>query len=96
MGAMDAGSVLQQRTLRTLRTRSRLAWFLLGMVAVALMVTLTSCFGPSSTPLRIGANLWTGYEALFLARDMGDLKGKPIRLIDFTFRDRRSQGLPQQ
>jgi NitT/TauT family transport system substrate-binding protein len=34
-------------------------------------------------PLRIGANLWTGYETLFLARDLGELKGKPIRLMDF-------------
>ncbi|MEA5412681.1 ABC transporter substrate-binding protein [Synechococcus sp. BA-120 BA3] len=53
------------------------------MVALALMVTLTSCFGPSSAPLRIGANLWTGYETLYLARDLGELKDKPIRLIDF-------------
>jgi NitT/TauT family transport system substrate-binding protein len=63
--------------------RSRPAWFLLGMVALALMVALTSCFGPPSMPLRIGANLWTGYETLFLARDLGELKGKPIRLMDF-------------
>ncbi len=33
--------------------------------------------------LRTGANLWTGYETLFLARDLGELNGKPIRLIDF-------------
>ncbi len=63
--------------------RSRPAWFLLGMLALALMVALTSCFGPPSMPLRIGANLWTGYETLFLARDLGELKGKPIRLMDF-------------
>ncbi|MBM5822206.1 MAG: nitrate ABC transporter [Cyanobacteria bacterium K_Offshore_surface_m2_011] len=66
-----------------LRTRRRPGWFLLGMVALALMVTLASCFGPSSAPLRIGANLWTGYETLYLARDLGELKDKPIRLIDF-------------
>jgi len=66
-----------------LRTRRRPGWFLLGMVALALMVTLTSCFGPSSAPLRIGANLWTGYETLYLATDLGELKDKPIRLIDF-------------
>lgn len=86
MGAMPAGSVLDQKTPRTprmLRTRRRPGWFLLGMVALALMVTLTSCFGPSSAPLRIGANLWTGYETLYLARDLGELKDKPIRLIDF-------------
>jgi len=86
MGAVPAGSVLDQkspRTPRMLRTRRRPGWFLLGMVALALMVTLASCFGPSSAPLRIGANLWTGYETLYLARDLGELKDKPIRLIDF-------------
>ncbi len=86
MEAMHTSSVLEQKTLRMpriLRPRSRPAWFLIGMVALAVMVTLTSCFGPSAAPLRIGANLWTGYETLFLARDLGELKGKPIRLIDF-------------
>lgn len=83
MGAVPAGSVLDQKTPRMLRTRRRPGWFLLGMVALALTVTLTSCFGPSSAPLRIGANLWTGYETLYLARDLGELKDKPIRLIDF-------------
>jgi NitT/TauT family transport system substrate-binding protein len=33
--------------------------------------------------LRIGANLWTGYETLYLARDLGALEQKPIRLLDF-------------
>lgn len=77
---MDADPVLQQRTLRM---RPRPAWFLRGLLALALVVALTSCFGPPSTPLRIGANLWTGYETLYLARDLGELEGKPIRLIDF-------------
>jgi NitT/TauT family transport system substrate-binding protein len=66
-----------------LRIGRRPAWFLFGMVALTLMVALTSCFGPPSMPLRIGANLWTGYETLFLARDLGELKDKPIRLMDF-------------
>jgi NitT/TauT family transport system substrate-binding protein len=66
-----------------LRIGRRPAWFLFGMVALALTVALTSCFGPPSMPLRIGANLWTGYETLYLARDLGELKDKPIRLIDF-------------
>lgn len=66
-----------------LRIGRRPAWFLFGIVALVLTVALTSCFGPPSMPLRIGANLWTGYETLYLARDLGELKDKPIRLIDF-------------
>ena len=68
---------------RILSIGPRLAWFLRGMVALALVAALTSCFGPPSMPLRIGANLWTGYETLFLARDLGELEGKPIQLFDF-------------
>jgi NitT/TauT family transport system substrate-binding protein len=83
-------STLRQSTLRqsTLRIRSRPTCVQLGMgglsllAALPLMVALTSCFGPSSTPLRIGANLWMGHETLFLARDLGELNGKPIRLVD--------------
>lgn len=65
------------------KLRCRPAWLLLSTVALTLTVAITSCLGPSATPLRIGANLWTGYETLFLARDLGELKGKPIQLIDF-------------
>jgi NitT/TauT family transport system substrate-binding protein len=48
-----------------------------------LTVAITSCLGPSETSLRIGANLWTVGETLFLATDLGDLKGKTIQLMDF-------------
>lgn len=65
------------------KLRCRPAWLLLFTVALTLAVAITSCLGPSAPPLRIGANLWTGYETLFLARDLGELKGKPIKLIDF-------------
>lgn len=63
--------------------QSRRWSFRFGMVAVAMVVALLGCFSAPPSPLRIGANLWTGYETLFLARDLGAFKGKPIRLIDF-------------
>ncbi|AFY28106.1 hypothetical protein [Cyanobium gracile] len=52
------------------------------MVALAMIAALFGCFRPASLTLRIGANLWTGYETLYLARDFGELQDKPIRLID--------------
>ncbi len=77
---MDAGSRVRQRTVR-IPYRPR--WFLIGMVVLVMLAALFGCFRPASLPLRIGANLWTGYETLYLARDLGELKDKPIRLIDF-------------
>ena len=61
----------------------RHGWLLPCAIGLVLSVAIASCTGSSSIPLRIGANLWTGYETLFLARDLGDLNGKPIKLIDY-------------
>ncbi|WP_159819007.1 ABC transporter substrate-binding protein [Cyanobium sp. Copco_Reservoir_LC18] len=77
---MDAGSRVWQRIAK-IPYRPR--WVLIGLAVVATLAVLFSCFRPASLPLRIGANLWTGYETLYLARDLGELKDKPIRLIDF-------------
>lgn len=50
-----------------------------GILAIA----LTNCTTEPSSPLRIGANLWTGYETLYLARDLGYYDKKPIKLVDY-------------
>ncbi|MGL5035691.1 MAG: ABC transporter substrate-binding protein, partial [Microcystaceae cyanobacterium] len=34
-------------------------------------------------PLRIGSNLWPGYETLYLARRLGYYDQKPIQLVDY-------------
>ncbi|WP_231598079.1 ABC transporter substrate-binding protein [Synechococcus sp. CBW1002] len=52
--------------------------FLLG-----LPVFLVSCGVVPQQTLRIGANLWPGYETLYLARELGYYKDKPIRLFDY-------------
>ena len=58
-------------------------WLLPCAIGLVLSVAIASCTGSSSIPLMIGANLWTCYETLFLARDLGDLNGKPIKLINY-------------
>ncbi|WP_228036925.1 ABC transporter substrate-binding protein [Cuspidothrix issatschenkoi] len=50
-----------------------------GILAIA----ITNCTTPPSSPLRIGANLWTGYETLYLARDLGYYDQQPIKLVDY-------------
>lgn len=48
-----------------------------------LTLFLVNCTAPPSTPLRIGSNLWTGYETLYLARDLGYYNKYPIKLVDY-------------
>ncbi len=35
-------------------------------------------------PLRIGTNVWPGYEPLYLARELGYLEAKKVQLIEYT------------
>ena len=60
-----------------------LKYFTLNMIMVALVITLTNCTTHISPSLRIGANLWTGYETLYLARDLGYYDQKLIKLVDY-------------
>lgn len=39
---------------------------------------------PSEEPLRVGANVWPGYDLMFLARELGYYDEQTIRLIDFS------------
>jgi NitT/TauT family transport system substrate-binding protein len=35
-------------------------------------------------PLRIGANIWAGYECLFIARSLRLFQPRPIKLVEYT------------
>jgi len=54
----------------------------------AILITVAvSCIActPEPTPiLRIGTNVWPGYEPLYLARDQGYISEPSIRLIEFS------------
>ncbi len=54
---------------------------LLGLVAV--IIFCGSCTAPPAPPLRIGTNVWPGYEPLYLARDLGYL-GEDIHLVEYS------------
>jgi NitT/TauT family transport system substrate-binding protein len=54
-----------------------------SIVTGILAIAITNCATPPSSPLRIGANLWTGYETLYLARDLGYYDQQPIKLVDY-------------
>jgi NitT/TauT family transport system substrate-binding protein len=52
-------------------------------VALATLALGLSCARPAP-PLRVGANVWPGYEPLFLAKDLGLHRGHAIQLIEFS------------
>jgi NitT/TauT family transport system substrate-binding protein len=57
--------------------------FLMLLLTVGLL-SLNGCSREPPPVLRIGANIWPGYEPLYLARDLGYLRGAPIHAVEFT------------
>ncbi len=50
----------------------------------ALVLGLAGCHPPPQEALRIGTNVWQGYEPLYLARDSGLFQGRRVRLVEYT------------
>jgi NitT/TauT family transport system substrate-binding protein len=48
-----------------------------------LLLVLASCIQQPETPLRIGFNVWPGYEPMFLAKDLNYYQKAAIELIDY-------------
>lgn len=60
-----------------------LKYALLSLFIGFCAIALTNCVTQPTSPLRIGANLWTGYETLYLARDLGYYDETEIKLVDY-------------
>lgn len=58
-------------------------YFKFAILSIFLAIALINCTPQESIPLRIGSNLWPGYETLYLARDLGYYDKTPIRLVDY-------------
>lgn len=56
----------------------------LGWVLIWLASALGACGQPQQQPLRIGTNLWTGYEFLYLARERGWFEPRQVHLVEFS------------
>ena len=54
-----------------------------SIVTVVLGIALANRTTEPVAPLRIGANLWTGYGTLYLARDLGYYDKKSVKLVDY-------------
>jgi NitT/TauT family transport system substrate-binding protein len=53
-----------------------------GIISYLLSI-LTSCAQAPEAPLRVGANVWPGYEPLFLAKNLGYYQGSAIELGNY-------------
>lgn len=57
--------------------------FTLGIAAVTLCTAILASCTTAEPPLRVGANVWPGFETLYLARSLGYYDHTPIRLVDY-------------
>jgi NitT/TauT family transport system substrate-binding protein len=57
--------------------------FTLGIATVTLCTVILASCSKAEPPLRVGANVWPGYETLYLARSLGYYDNTPIRLVDY-------------
>lgn len=48
-----------------------------------LVVLIAACSPVNEQPLRIGTNIWLGYEPLYLARGLGHYDHSSIKLVEF-------------
>lgn len=65
----------------------------IGKIAVLFIATLAfvvSC-APPLEPLRIGTNIWPGYEPLYLAQNLGYYGDVPIKFLESTFIEEHSR-----
>ncbi len=51
--------------------------------ALLLLALLPACLDPPQPALRIGTNVWPGYEPLYLARELGLLDAREARLVEY-------------
>lgn len=57
---------------------------LLTLMVVLLCMAGAACSRPEPSPLRVGTNIWPGYEPLYVARHLGYLDTNQVRLVEFT------------
>lgn len=59
----------------------------------ALILLLAGCTQPPAEPLRIGTNIWIGYEPLYLARAQGRLNADQVKLVEYLSSTQSLRGL---
>jgi len=55
-----------------------------SLMGCLVLFVLTACDQREAPPLKIGSNIWPGYEFYYMARDLGHLDPKKVRLVEFS------------
>ena len=55
---------------------------LAGLLIASLALLLAACGEPPADPLRVGSNVWPGYEPLYLARELGAYDRAAVHLVE--------------
>lgn len=58
-------------------------WLLAAVGAIAMGLALAACAPSQTTELRLGTNIWPGYEPLYLAAELGYYPDKTVDLVEF-------------
>lgn len=57
--------------------------FRLLLILLSMSFLLQGC-SPPQEPLRLGTNLWLGYEPIYVAREKGWLQEDQVRILEFS------------
>lgn len=66
--------------------------FVVPTVAM-LIIFISGCVADYEAPLRFGSNVWPGYEPVYLARSLGYLDKKKIKLVEYLSATQAMRGL---
>lgn len=50
---------------------------------LATLIIMAGCFSPKPSVMRVGTNLWPGYEPLYLAKQLHYLDSQQVRLVEY-------------
>lgn len=64
-----------------MRSSTARSWKSIATVLLALSLALTAGCQRHADDLRVGTNVWIGYETLYLAEQLGYYGGEPVRLV---------------
>ena len=67
---------MTHRSTRAARGAGLGAW----LAAASLLV---ACTQPPPEPVRVGTNIWIGYEPLYVGRDRGIVRDDEVRLVEY-------------
>lgn len=66
------------------QVKPRMVLPLLMFLLFSAMIVCSGCTNAPQDELRIGTNVWPGYEPLYLARQMGYYDATPVKLVEYT------------